>query len=101
MVFKRRYNFLDIDTVEETQCVFCNCKEDALFKLDVTEQFSCSPLHLRLSSFLLQLIQAIYHLENSESVFVAAHTSAGKTVVAEYAFALSTKVGALAFPSMG
>lgn len=35
--------------------------------------------------------EAIYHLENSESVFVAAHTSAGKTVVAEYAFALSTK----------
>jgi hypothetical protein len=38
-------------------------------------------------------VQAIYHLENSESVFVAAHTSAGKTVVAEYAFALSMKVG--------
>ncbi|KAH7404973.1 hypothetical protein KP509_15G051600 [Ceratopteris richardii] len=35
--------------------------------------------------------EAIYHLENGESVFVAAHTSAGKTVVAEYAFALSTK----------
>ena len=28
---------------------------------------------------------AIYHLENNECVFVAAHTSAGKTVVAEYA----------------
>ncbi|MCO5614575.1 hypothetical protein L7F22_068858 [Adiantum nelumboides] len=35
--------------------------------------------------------EAIYHLERGESVFVAAHTSAGKTVVAEYAFALSTK----------
>lgn len=33
--------------------------------------------------------QAIYHLERSESVFVAAHTSAGKTVVAEYAIALA------------
>lgn len=33
--------------------------------------------------------RAIYHLENSESVFVAAHTSAGKTVVAEYAIALA------------
>uniref|UniRef100_UPI00358F66F8 superkiller complex protein 2 isoform X2 n=1 Tax=Myxine glutinosa TaxID=7769 RepID=UPI00358F66F8 len=33
--------------------------------------------------------QAILHLENHESVFVAAHTSAGKTVVAEYAVALS------------
>ena len=30
-------------------------------------------------------------LENNESVFVAAHTSAGKTVVAEYAIALSNK----------
>ncbi|CAG8466118.1 16976_t:CDS:10, partial [Racocetra fulgida] len=35
--------------------------------------------------------QAIYHLENGDSVFVAAHTSAGKTVVAEYAIALSAK----------
>jgi antiviral helicase SKI2 len=36
--------------------------------------------------------EAIYHLERNESVFVAAHTSAGKTVVAEYAFALAAKV---------
>lgn len=35
--------------------------------------------------------QAIYHLEKNESVFVAAHTSAGKTVVAEYAIALARK----------
>nr|CAB3448922.1 unnamed protein product [Digitaria exilis] len=35
--------------------------------------------------------EAIYYLEKGESVFVAAHTSAGKTVVAEYAFALATK----------
>lgn len=35
--------------------------------------------------------QAILHLERGESVFVAAHTSAGKTVVAEYAIALSAK----------
>ena len=35
--------------------------------------------------------QAIFHLEQHDSVFVAAHTSAGKTVVAEYAIALSTK----------
>ncbi|XP_062085110.1 DExH-box ATP-dependent RNA helicase DExH11 isoform X2 [Humulus lupulus] len=35
--------------------------------------------------------EAIYYLENGESVFVAAHTSAGKTVVAEYAFALASK----------
>ncbi|KAK6935765.1 Ski2, N-terminal domain [Dillenia turbinata] len=35
--------------------------------------------------------QAIYYLEKGDSVFVAAHTSAGKTVVAEYAFALASK----------
>ena len=33
--------------------------------------------------------QAIYHLEKHDNVFVAAHTSAGKTVVAEYAIAMS------------
>ncbi|KJA28622.1 hypothetical protein HYPSUDRAFT_129128 [Hypholoma sublateritium FD-334 SS-4] len=35
--------------------------------------------------------QAVYHLEMGDSVFVAAHTSAGKTVVAEYAIALAEK----------
>ncbi|KAL8939496.1 MAG: hypothetical protein Q9216_003324 [Gyalolechia sp. 2 TL-2023] len=35
--------------------------------------------------------EAVYHLENDDSVFVAAHTSAGKTVVAEYAIALAAK----------
>jgi superfamily II RNA helicase len=33
--------------------------------------------------------RALYRLEKKDSVFVAAHTSAGKTVVAEYAIALS------------
>ncbi len=35
--------------------------------------------------------EAVYHLEMGDSVFVAAHTSAGKTVVAEYAIALAMK----------
>ncbi|KLO05470.1 translation repressor [Schizopora paradoxa] len=35
--------------------------------------------------------EAVYHLEMGDSVFVAAHTSAGKTVVAEYAIALAGK----------
>eukprot|EP00033_Pygsuia_biforma_P006205 GCRY01006905.1.p1 GENE.GCRY01006905.1~~GCRY01006905.1.p1 ORF type:complete len:1074 (+),score=351.62 GCRY01006905.1:133-3354(+) len=35
--------------------------------------------------------RAVVHLERGESVFVAAHTSAGKTVVAEYAIALAAK----------
>lgn len=35
--------------------------------------------------------EAVYHLEQGDSVFVAAHTSAGKTVVAEYAISLASK----------
>lgn len=35
--------------------------------------------------------EAVLHMESGHSVFVAAHTSAGKTVVAEYALALSTR----------
>ena len=35
--------------------------------------------------------RAIVHIERGECVFVAAHTSAGKTVVAEYAVALASK----------
>ncbi len=35
--------------------------------------------------------QAILQLEAHNNVFVAAHTSAGKTVIAEYAIALSMK----------
>ncbi|KAF2350408.1 DEAD/DEAH box helicase domain, partial [Trinorchestia longiramus] len=35
--------------------------------------------------------QAIVHLEQQNCVFVAAHTSAGKTVVAEYSIALALK----------
>ena len=35
--------------------------------------------------------EAVYHLEQGDSVFVAAHTSAGKTVVAEYAIGLAQK----------
>ncbi|CAH7683511.1 NUC185 domain-domain-containing protein [Phakopsora pachyrhizi] len=35
--------------------------------------------------------EAIYHLEMGDSIFVAAHTSAGKTVVAEYAIALAAR----------
>ena len=35
--------------------------------------------------------QAIMRLERRENVFVGAHTSAGKTVVAEYAIAMARK----------
>ncbi|KAI8971231.1 NUC185 domain-containing protein [Pilobolus umbonatus] len=35
--------------------------------------------------------RAVYHLEQGDSVFIAAHTSAGKTVVADYAIGLAMK----------
>ncbi|KAM9964402.1 hypothetical protein ACTFIW_004165 [Dictyostelium discoideum] len=35
--------------------------------------------------------QAIVHMEQGESVFITAHTSAGKTVIAEYAIAMAAK----------
>ncbi|KAL0241140.1 hypothetical protein GEMRC1_006375 [Eukaryota sp. GEM-RC1] len=38
--------------------------------------------------------RAILRLESGENVFVAAHTSAGKTVVAEYALGMAKKIGA-------
>lgn len=41
--------------------------------------------------------RAILHVEQRNSVFVAAHTSAGKTVVAEYAIALAAELGAKVF----
>ena len=40
--------------------------------------------------------QAIMRLERRECVFVAAHTSAGKTVVAEYAIAMARRHGSRA-----
>ncbi|CDF38179.1 unnamed protein product [Chondrus crispus] len=41
--------------------------------------------------------RAILHVEQRNSVFVAAHTSAGKTVVAEYAIALAAELGSKVF----
>ncbi|CCE61889.1 hypothetical protein TPHA_0B02170 [Tetrapisispora phaffii CBS 4417] len=51
------------------------------------------PNPARIWPFELDVFQkeAIYHLEQGDSVFVAAHTSAGKTVVAEYAIAMSKR----------
>lgn len=44
--------------------------------------------------------EAVYHLELGESVFIAAHTSAGKTVVAEYAIALAARHMTRCVPNM-
>ena len=55
------------------------------------EYARCVPSPAYAYSYELDLFQkeAVIHLERNESVFVAAHTSAGKTAVAEYAFALA------------
>jgi len=60
---------------------------------DITNFNELVPEMARTWPFELDTFQkeAVYHLENGDSVFVAAHTSAGKTVVAEYAIALAAK----------
>ena len=60
---------------------------------DITNFHDLVPDMARQWPFELDTFQkeAVYHLENGDSVFVAAHTSAGKTVVAEYAIALAAK----------
>ena len=60
---------------------------------DITNFSELVPEMARTWPFELDTFQkeAVYHLENGDSVFVAAHTSAGKTVVAEYAIALAAK----------
>lgn len=62
-------------------------------KRDITNFRELVPNMAREWPFELDTFQkeAVYHLENGDSVFVAAHTSAGKTVVAEYAIALAAK----------
>ena len=62
--------------------------------VDIDQEWDKIRLHLAKSyPFELDTFQkeAIIHMERDDSVFVAAHTSAGKTVAAEYAFALAEK----------
>lgn len=62
-------------------------------RLDVSNFHQAIPQMAIKYPFELDVFQkeAIMHIERGESVFVAAHTSAGKTVVAEYAIALAAK----------
>ena len=65
------------------------------------DESDVSDFHTRLSEpaltypFELDVFQkrAVLHVDNHESVFVAAHTSAGKTVIAEYAIAAAMQAG--------
>jgi antiviral helicase SKI2 len=65
----------------------------ALDSADVSDFASLVPDPAIEYPFDLDVFQrrAIYRLERGENVFVAAHTSAGKTVVAEYAIALAMR----------
>ncbi len=62
-------------------------------RLDVSNFHDLVPVMAISYPFELDTFQkeAVIHLERNECVFVSAHTSAGKTVVAEYAIALSAK----------
>ena len=62
-------------------------------KREITNFHELVPSMARIWPFELDTFQkeAVYHLENGDSIFVAAHTSAGKTVVAEYAIALAVR----------
>ncbi|SCU90246.1 LAME_0E07690g1_1 [Lachancea meyersii CBS 8951] len=64
---------------------------DLNHKIDNFEELVPNPA--RTWPFELDVFQkeAVYHLEQGDSVFVAAHTSAGKTVVAEYAIAMAKR----------
>jgi superfamily II RNA helicase len=61
--------------------------------VDVTDFGSLVPDPALQYPFDLDVFQrrAIFRLERNENVFVAAHTSAGKTVVAEYAIAMAQR----------
>ncbi|GFY58082.1 helicase SKI2W [Trichonephila inaurata madagascariensis] len=64
--------------IEDAACPVEDFKEK-IPKMALTWDFDLDPFQQK----------AVVHLEKKESVFVAAHTSAGKTVVAEYAIALA------------
>jgi antiviral helicase SKI2 len=62
--------------------------EDQADPVDFDQQIPHPALHFPFELDRFQK-QAILHIERGDCVFVAAHTSAGKTVVAEYAIALA------------
>ncbi|EFA83459.1 DEAD/DEAH box helicase [Heterostelium album PN500] len=75
------------ENVERKQWAFNDTKEITTpFKELITNPAIEYPFEL--DSFQKQ---AIYHMEKGDSVFISAHTSAGKTVIAEYAIAMAAK----------
>src|SRR5207244_94197 len=58
------------------------------FELDNFQKQGMSYYIVSLFIVIVTIVAAVMRLERRENVFVAAHTSAGKTVVAEYGIAL-------------
>ena len=75
-------------TTSRSEHKFLNAVED---KLDVSDFARLLPEPAIIYPFELDLFQkrAVYRVEQGQNVFIAAHTSAGKTLVAEYAIALA------------
>jgi antiviral helicase SKI2 len=66
----------------------CNQPIDEQFEDQITDK--AKEFDFKLDTFQMQ---AILHLEQHHNVFVSAHTSAGKTVVADYAIAMAFRSG--------
>lgn len=96
---KKQQNFQSIDLKRfiPSQSVEISCNKTHPNEAQVDNYLIARKL-VREYPFKLDFFQklSIYYIENCENVFVAAHTSAGKTVVAEYAictaFSKHTKV---------
>lgn len=104
---KRRYQQEDLDDWRESEKLpritvhKLNCLERCSHEVALPNDMEYEPLknppptHLPAKEYPFTLDpfqkEAILCLENSQSVLVSAHTSAGKTVVAEYVIAMSLK----------
>ncbi|KAI6136281.1 ATP-dependent RNA helicase [Pisolithus sp. B1] len=79
--------------VKRTKVVKRDWAHEVDIRKPMTNFYKLVPVMAHKYPFELDTFQkeAVYHLEMGDSVFVAAHTSAGKTVVAEYAIALAEK----------
>ncbi|KAL4464447.1 hypothetical protein ABPG72_021781 [Tetrahymena utriculariae] len=92
-----KINLIDTQEFQEKKSQLCSNYDWA-----VEDQFNIAKFYEEIPKekmaqqypFELDVFQkrAVYRIEKRESVFVCAHTSAGKTVVAEYAIAISKKL---------
>ena len=84
----------DPDNLVITENVFSNCQFHQIYpKGFKKKEYDISKTRAKEYKFTLDTFQeeAVRSIERQESVLVAAHTSAGKTAVAEYAIASALK----------